>query len=425
MNQFFNTTATRTTGQQSEHITESFFNQLADHPDSFDLRHATYDEVRKSINLLRSDCSTGYDNIPTKYIKPVSEYLISPLTHIINTCIEQSIFPDDWKISRICPVPKVANPSTLAEYRPISILPVLSKVFERIILQQLTERIESKSIYLEMQSGFRKCHSTTTLLLKLRDRIKQAMRKGEVTLAIFADFSKAFDTVNYKTLLSHLNNLGFSKHLLKLLSSYLSNRYQYVQVDDRVSKRLLVNFGVPQGSILGPILFNLYVTSINTNGDSEYLLYADDTTLLRYSKVKDLPDTIKAMQAELNNINQWSIDNNLALNATKTKMTLFSTAQLSHFHNLSKFETVLTSNDQPLDRVEFFNILGVRFNQHLSWKDHINYVTKSCFATLKSLNLFKRSASLPLRKTLAESIILSKLRYGNFLFGDLTKIELN
>ena len=425
VNTFFNTTATRTTGQQSDPISESFLNQLNDHPDNFQLRHATYDEVKKSINLLRADCSTGYDNIPTRYIKPVSEYLISPLTHIINTCIDHSIFPDDWKISRICPVPKVPNPSALAEYRPISILPVLSKVFERILLQQLTERIETKSIYLEMQSGFRKCHSTTTLLLKLRDNIKQAMRKGEVTRAIFADFSKAFDTVNYKTLLSHLNNLGFSKHLLKLVSSYLSNRYQYVQVDDRISKRLLVNFGVPQGSILGPILFNLYVTSINTNGDSEYLLYADDTTLLRYSKVKDLPETVEAMQTELNNINQWSTNNNLALNATKTKMAMFSTAQLSRFHNLSDVEAIITSNDQPLERVDSFKILGVWFNQHLSWKDHINYVTKSCFATLKSLNLFKRCASLPLRKTLAESLILSKLNYGNVLLGDLTKIELN
>ncbi len=206
VNEFFNSTATRTTGKESEPMTDAFFDQLIDHPDNIKLRHATFEEVEKSINLLRADCSTGNDKIPTKYIKPVSEYLISPLTHIINASIDESTFPTDWKISRICPIPKVPNPTSLAEYRPISILPVLSKVFERIILEQLTEHIQAKSIYLEMQSGFRKCHSTTTLLLKLKDNIKQAMREGEVTLAIFADFSKAFDTVDYKTLLAHLNH---------------------------------------------------------------------------------------------------------------------------------------------------------------------------------------------------------------------------
>ena len=275
-----------------------------------------------------------------------------------------------------------------------------------------------------MQSGFRKCHSTTTLLLKLKDNIKNAMRKGEITLAIFADFSKAFDTVDYKILLTHLNQLGFSKPLLKLIRSYLSNRYQYVQVDDRQSKRLLVNFGIPQGSILGPILFNLYVTSINMNGQSEYLLYADDTTLLRYTKVKKLPETIESMQNELSSINQWSTDTNLALNAKKTKMAMFSTSQLARVHNLSDIDINITSNDQPLERVDTFKILGIKFNQHLSWKEHINTVTKSCFAALKSLNLFKRAANLLLRKSLVESLVLSKINYGNVLLGDLPKSEI-
>ena len=424
VNAFFNSTATRTTGKQSNAILDTFFDQLNDHPDNFKLRPATFKEVENSLNLLRGDCSTGHDNIPTKFIKPVSEFVVSPLTHIINSSISSSTFPDEWKISRICPVPKVPNPSSLAEYRPISILPVLSKVFERIILQQLSEHIESKSIYLQKQSGFRKCHSTTTLLLKLRDNIKNAMKNGEVTIAIFADFSKAFDTVDYEILLSHLSNLGISRNLVKLLGDYLSNRYQYVQINDKLSKKLLVSFGVPQGSILGPVLFNLYVTSIDTNGPSEYLLYADDTTLLRYTKVANLPETIESMQNELNCINQWSTNNNLALNAKKTKMTLFSTPQMARVHNLSQQETVITSNNQPVERVETFKVLGIKFNQYLSWKDHVTSVTKSCFATLKSLKIFNRTANFNLRKTLAECLILSKLNYGNVLLADLSKQEL-
>ena len=424
INKFFNTTSTRTTGKQYEALNETHIDQFPDHADKFRLRHATFEEVSKSINLLRSDCSTGHDNIPTRYIKPVSDYLVSPLTHIINASIDSSTFPADWKFSRICPVPKVQNPTTLAEYRPISILPVLSKVFERIILEQLTEHIESRAVYLENQSGFRKSHSTITLLLKLKDDIKSAMQRGEVTLAVFADFSKAFDTVDYKILISHLSKIGFSNHLLKLISNYLSNRYQYVQIDDQSSEKLLVNFGVPQGSILGPILFNLYVTSINTNGPSEYLLYADDTTLLRHTKVVDLPTTIVSMQRELDTINQWAVDSNLALNVKKTKMAMFSTQQLSRVHKLSEYDTNITSNDVTVERVETFKLLGIHFNQHLSWRDHVNALTKSCFATLKSLKLFKGSTNWSLRKCLAESLVLSKLNYGIILLADAPKYEI-
>ena len=138
----------------------------------------------------------------------------------------------------------------MIDYRPISILPILSKVFERLILQQLTDHIERKAIYLEYQSGFRKSHSTITLLLKLKDDIKAAMSRSEVTIAVFADFSKAFDTVDYRILLRHLSNLGFSNQTLLLIGDYLMNRKQFVQIDDRMSESLDIQFGVPQGSIL-------------------------------------------------------------------------------------------------------------------------------------------------------------------------------
>ena len=138
-------------------------------------------------------------------------------------------------------------------------------------------------------------HSTTTILLKLKDDISKEMKKGEV--AILADFSKAFD---YRTLLRELHAIVFSKRLLYLFIDYLSNRQQLVQIDDKMSEKLQINFGVPQGSILGPVLFNLYVRTISANGNINYLLYADDTTMLRHSKVVNLPQTINEMQHEMN-----------------------------------------------------------------------------------------------------------------------------
>ena len=310
------------------------------------------------------------------------------------------------------------------EYRPISILPILSKVFKRVILQQLSDHIESKSIYLKHQSGFRKSHSTLTVLLKLKDDIKRAMNRSEVTLAIFADFSKAFDTVDYKTLLQHLNNLGFSHQVLRLIGDYLTNRKQYVQVDDKISERLEINFGVPQGSILGPVLFNLYVTSIDSNGPSNYLLYADDTTLLRHTKVQNLQATITSMQEELDNVNTWSSRKNLSLNSKKTKMMLFSSRQLKRLHQLNQVKIDIMSDHQKIERVDSFQILGVCFNDHLGWKNHINVITKKCYSLLKSLKIFKNSANWRLRKTLVESLVLSKINYCNLLLSDAPKYEL-
>lgn len=423
VNKFFNDTATRTTGKMisSREDIDKLISNLAVNPDTFQLQPVTFNEVTKAIKSLRQDCSTGYDQIPAKFVKCGADFIASPLTHIINKCIEMSTFPDEWKVSRICPIPKTLSPSTLVDYRPISVLPVLSKVFERVILKQLTDFIELKAIYHDKQSGFRKGHSTTTLLLKLKDDILNAMRKGEVTLSIFADFSKAFDTVDYPILINQLHHLGFSTHFIRLIDSYLTNRYQYVQVNDKSSNRLRVNFGVPQGSILGPVLFNLYVCLLNQNGPSSYLQYADDVTLKQHAKVKDIGQTVTSMQNEMTNIFNWSTQNNLQLNPTKTKLMLFSTKQLSRLHHLDDLDINITSDQQPIRRVKVFKILGVHFNENLQWNDHINSIIKSGYATLRSLKQFKRFADFKLKKTLAECLVLSKIKYCDAIFCDTPK----
>ena len=154
----------------------------------FTLRPATYDEVRSAINKTRNDCSTGPDSIPINLLKPVSDLIISPLTHIINCFIEASEFPKAWKQARISPIPKNPSPQKLSDYRPISVLPVLSKVYERIVMAQLTNFIEDTAKYQSTQHGFRRSHFTITYLLKMRDNILKAMEKGEVTISIFRLF---------------------------------------------------------------------------------------------------------------------------------------------------------------------------------------------------------------------------------------------
>ena len=146
------------------------------------------------------------------FIKPVVEFLVSPLKFVINNYIASNNFPDAWKTARISPTPKIAQPVELKDYRPVSILPVLSKVYEKLVVQQLAVFIERGSVYHQYQSGYRKNHSTATLLLKLHDDIKKAMKSSEVTIVIFNGYSKAFDTINFSILLKKMHTLNFSKH---------------------------------------------------------------------------------------------------------------------------------------------------------------------------------------------------------------------
>ena len=226
LNEFFNKTAERLVGKRKtdDATLRSYISSLKDKSNSFKLRLVTPTEVSKCIKTLRNDCSTGYDNIPVSFIKPVAEYLESPLTFIINNFIVTSTFPGIWKIARISPIPKILNPSQLKDYRPISILPILSKIYEKLVLQQMTEFIEKQLIYHKHQSGYRKNHSTTTLLMKLYDDIKTSMNKSEITIAIFADYSKAFDTIDFYTLIQKMHTFNFSKNFLYWTMNYLTFR---------------------------------------------------------------------------------------------------------------------------------------------------------------------------------------------------------
>ena len=163
-----------------------------------------------------------------KFNKPVVQDITSPIVNIINSSIDKENFPDSWKVARVCTVPKIDNPINEKDFRPISILPVLSKIYEKVILKQLSDYIERTSIYNSTQSGFRKGHSTQTILLKFRDDIQKALNKNEITMSVFVDYSKVFDTIQHEILIKKLVNLNFSNSSIKIILTYLSNRQQHV-----------------------------------------------------------------------------------------------------------------------------------------------------------------------------------------------------
>ena len=257
LNDFFATTAQRTLETRATPIEDltCLIDNLPDVPSGsmrFQLSPVTSENVLQVIKNVRSDCSTGADQIPTRFIKMVAECLAVPLTSIINNCIAKAYFPKQWKIARVSTVPKIDNPVSNEQLRSISVLPVLSKVFEKLVAIQMTNYADHAHLLHDRISAFRKGHSTTTALLRVRDEIM-----------VLTDFAKAFDAISFSATIVRLYKLGFSKPFLKWLLSYLSGRSQFVQIDDRKSSYQSSQYGVPQGSILGPMILT-YMYQIYT-----------------------------------------------------------------------------------------------------------------------------------------------------------------
>ena len=204
-------------------------------------------------------------------------------------------------------------------------MPTLSKVFEQIVLNQMIAYIEERAFLGATMSGFRKGHSTTTVLLSIRDTLIRASKKGEVTLMVYANYNKAFDTVQYRTVLTKMHGLGFSKSFRHWVINYITNRQQLVQVNVRKSSLLTVEFGVPQSSVLGPMFFNLYVADLQEKLQLHSYQYADDTSLYSHSKVCDLDSALKEVNDAIVRLVDYSQCYNLALNSSKTDWMLFST----------------------------------------------------------------------------------------------------
>ena len=309
----------------------------------------------------------------------------------------------------------------------ISILPVLSKVFEKLVAGQMSEFAEMAALLPDRISGFRKGHSTTSVLLGIRDDIRHAMKKGEITLIVLADFSKAFDTICFKNTIVKFYKLGFSKTFLKWLLSYLSGRSQFVQIDDKSSSRKPIHFGIPQGSILGPLIFNLYVADLNDviSSHTNCYQYADDTTLYNHCKVADLTTGETSMNNTLTKLSNWSQGSNLALNPTKTKCMLFTTSQMSTYHSLSSRPLQLAVEEKVLERVKSTKLLGVHLNENLKWDAHVKHLASTCYGTLANLRKIKNFTTFTLRKHLAESLIISRLDFSDIVFYPLTEHLLN
>ena len=379
-----------------------------------DYHDLTISELREAFQSLKSNKASGLDEINVNIVKRVFDIIESPLFHILDMSIKYGTFPNHMKIARVIPVFKSGDSSITSNYRPISILPCFSKILERIMYNRLYNYLTTNNILYNKQFGFQKQHSTEHAIVQLTNEISNSFENNLLTLGVFIDLSKAFDTVDHKILISKLNHYGIKGKTLTWFRDYLKYRSQCVSLVSDNSDFKEINCGVPQGSILGPLLFLLYINDIyNSSENLKFVLFADDTNLF-YSH-HDVHTLFNTVNQELKQLEDWFKANRLSLNVDKTKYTLFH--KTSQADNLPLKLPNLTINGKIINRENSIKFLGVVLDQHISWNEHIRIVENKISKNIGLLCKAKYLLDLHSLKSIYYTFIHSYINYANIVWG--------
>lgn len=383
------------------------------HADTYGDHHLDFttvdtETVSRIIFNIKSN-AMGTDNINIEMIKLCCPFIIPYITHLINSCILEGIFPECWKNAVIKPIPKNKKPSELKDLRPISLLPTLSKIFEKIINGQLTNYIDSHDLLPSVQSGFRTGYSCTTALLKVTDDILTASDEGKITALVLLDYSKAFDTVNHDILINILNFIGVTGNASSLICSYLSNRSQIVKLDAGVSDPLPLTQGVPQGSILGPLLFSIYTSIFMKNVKyCKTHIYADDTQLYHSFIASDLGRATEEINFDLQYIYDVSSQHSLKINPNKSAVILFGNKNVCRdLVNTLK----LSINHTKIPVVNEVKSLGLMLDNTFRYRNQISKYICLGYQQLRKLYPHRSYLNKETKKNICESLVLSHFNF--------------
>ena len=380
---------------------------------TFELELLTIDELRKLVNDIPVGKADGLDGIPTCLLKLSFTLIASSLTHIFNLVISTGIIPKDWKSARVTPIFKADSKVDPANYRPISVLPVIGKLFEKAIFNQVYTYLNDNKLLSKYQSGFRPMHSTLTALIDITDNWYLNIDNGLTNAILFIDLKKAFDTIDHEILLSKLELYGFKGASLNLFRDFLSDRTQVTVINNVNSDISFIRCGVPQGSVLGPLLFLLYINDLpNCNLLSDVRMYADDTNLTFASK--DPEELFSSLTHDLSNLKRWLDSNRLSLNVLKTKCLFTGTR---HKISLLPSEPHICLDGHLIERVNSYKSLGVQVDETLSWEAHISEVVGKVAKVLAALRRLRPVCPQSTLVTIYKSLVLPHLDYCSAVWG--------
>ena len=407
-------------------------------------------EVGKLISLMPSKKSAGPDEISAKILKLSLPYIVETLTYIYNLCIQHNTFPDRLKHAKVVPIPKAKDNSNVNNYRPISLVSILGKPLERHIHKHLTSYVENHQLLHSLQSGFRKNHSCHTAIARLTDTWLNAINNSELSGAVFLDLQKAFDLVDHEILLSKLrlylghtgtfppsnclpgasgakagrslNPITAQSNASSLFESYLSDRKQYVLVNGASSSSGIVRRGVPQGSVLGPLLFCIFINDLPlhlSDPKTSCDLFADDATL--HTPDINLSTVSSRLQQGLVQVSDWCRANSMVLNPNKTKCMVVTTRQK---HQLKPLTLDLSLYDQTITQVNEHKLLGVTIDNQLKWQSHIDRTCKTISRNLYMLSKLKLYVDTNSRLLFYNAHIKSHIDYASTVWDGSSDIHL-
>lgn len=397
---------------------------------SEEVQHTSALKIKRMIESLNSKKAPGLDKISNHTLKKLPSHSMNILANIFNKCIDLSYFPSVWKVAKVFPILKPGkDPSKPSSFRPISLLSSIGKLFESILLNQLCEHEERNSLIINQQFGFVKGHSTVHQVLRITEKAAINFNKNISTGLVLLDLEKAFDSVWHDGLIHRLLEYKYPIYLIKLIQSYLKKRRAFVELRGAASNDFVLKAGVPQGSILSPHLFNIFVNPIPTPSNCEIAMYADDTAIMCEVPSQDFKTVAKTLQQALAKVSKFFKTWKIRLNSEKTEFIVL-TKSSKMIRNLSKVKPVV--GNATLEWKKSVRYLGVILDQKLLFKDHIDMIIHRAKAlAFKTLYcLLNRRSALPLETKIAvyRSIIRPTMTYAcqvfnNCAFSHFNKIQ--
>ena len=369
---------------------------------------------------MSGSAARGQDGICIRMVRMSFDAIGTVLLHLVNSSISLSEVPQSWKHSLVHPIHKTGDPSDPSNFRPISIVPVVSKIVERAVHQQLYNYLSQNHLLSSTQHGFRPRHSTETALISISDHILSANDRGELSLLCLLDLSKCFDVIDHAKLLTKMQLYGID---ISWFSAYLRNHTQSVSFTDalgntKISTPLPNSMGVFQGSALGPLLYCIFANDLSLFAeDAVVVQYADDTQILVSGKKSDFDNVVFRMEQTLISLDSWFRANGLKLNADKTQLMLLGSAQ-----NLRKAPNITVKfRDHTLLPVSEAKNLGLTFDRTLNWDAHVNSITRRCFGILSGLSHLRGRLPSHVISVLVNALVLSQVRYCITIYGNGSK----